>query len=202
MVSCAFQTFTTAADSRRDNDQTLEQNYKRLGLSTRLNSSAGGPRKIKGKSLPVATGPTKDSLAIGSGKAQVAAVQEVEVERDPDTGKIIRVIRSDAAANSNPLNDPLNDLSEDEENEEEFEGLADDNIVAQLEAQVAQEAEFEAKRKRPRQQSEREQDWLSKLVEVYGENTAAMARDRKLNPMQQSEGDLKRRLKKWKQKHG
>lgn len=184
----------------RDNNQTLEQNYKRLGLSTKLNSSAGGPKKIKGKSVSTLSGDSRDSLAIGSSN-KVATLQEVEVERDPETGKIIRVKRSDAIANSNPLNDPLNDLSEAED-DEEFEGLTDDNIVAQLEAQAAQEAEVEAKRKRPRQQSGREQDWISKLVEVHGEDTAAMVRDRKLNPMQQSEGDIKRRLKKWKQQHG
>lgn len=133
-------------------------------------------------------------------------MQEVEVERDAETGKILRVLHAEGTLNRNPLNDLLNDLSDNEdedEDEDEFEGPThENNVVAQLQAQVEQEAENEAKRKRPRQQSEREQDWLGKLVEAHGESTAAMVKDRKLNPMQQSEGDLKRRLKKWKQQHG
>jgi nucleolar protein 16 len=51
--------------------------------------------------------------------------------------------------------------------------------------------------KRPRQQSEREEEWISRLVEKHGDNYGAMFRDRKLNPMQQSEGDIKKRVRKW-----
>ena len=37
-----------------------------------------------------------------------------------------------------------------------------------------------------------------RLIEKHGENYAAMTRDRKLNPMQQTAGDLRRRINKWK----
>jgi nucleolar protein 16 len=37
------------------------------------------------------------------------------------------------------------------------------------------------------------------LVEKYGDDYGKMMRDRRLNPMQQSEGDLKRRVKRWQQ---
>jgi len=181
---------------------TLEQNYKRLGLSTKLNSSIAGPKKIKGRSTSEAIPLQHDSLAIAPNKYKTAAKpQEVQVERDPETGRILRVVQPDAAeTNQNPLNDPLNDLSDDEGDFELTENAH--NIVSQLEAQAEQEAELEAKRKRPRQQSSREEEWVAKLVAAHGDDIAAMSRDRKLNSMQQSQGDLARRVKKWKQKHG
>ena len=181
---------------------TLEQNYKRLGLSTKLNSSIAGPKKIKGRSASEGVPAKRDSLAITpSHLPATTKPKEVRVERDPETGRILRVIQPDAdEVNHNPLNDPLNDLSDDEA---EVEGARNPNsIVSQLEAQAAQEAEVEAKRKRPRQQSSREEEWIARLVEAHGDDITAMSRDRKLNPMQQSQGDIARRVKKWKQKHG
>ncbi len=190
------------ADGLRDRGLTLEQNYKRLGLSTKLNSSIAGPRKIKGRSASEAKPAKNDSLAIAPNNLQAATkLQEVQVERDPETGRILRVVQPSAdEANNNPLDDPLNDLSDKEAENEAAE--TSNNIVSQLEAQAAQEAEMEAKRKRPRQQSSREEEWIAKLVEAHGDNVTAMSRDRKLNPMQQSQGDIARRVKKWKQKHG
>jgi nucleolar protein 16 len=47
-----------------------------------------------------------------------------------------------------------------------------------------------------RRQSEREVEWLRRLAERHGDDTGAMARDIKLNPMQQTAADIKRRLKK------
>lgn len=46
--------------------------------------------------------------------------------------------------------------------------------------------------------SERETEWLEKLVAKYGDDTRAMARDPKLNPMQQTAADIAKRLKKFK----
>jgi nucleolar protein 16 len=39
------------------------------------------------------------------------------------------------------------------------------------------------------------------LVAKHGDNLRAMARDKKLNPMQQTEADLGRRIKKWRASH-
>ncbi|KAK5087123.1 Nucleolar protein 16 [Lithohypha guttulata] len=188
-----------------DRSQTLEQNYKRLGLSTKLNSGAIGPVKIKGRRRDITEEAKYDSLAIAATNSQATAKpQEVRVERDPETGKITKVIQPEQdEAYRNPLNDPLNELSDEEDDGQDGADYGnEDNIIAQLEAQAAQEAELEAKRKRPRQQSAREEEWLANLVKAHGDDTTAMSRDRKLNPMQQSEGDIKKRLKKWKQKHG
>ena len=73
------------------------------------------------------------------------------------------------------------------------------DIVAELEVQAEEEAVTLARKRRPRQQSKREEEWMARLAGKYGDDIRAMARDVKLNPMQQSEGDLRRRLKKWKE---
>ena len=181
----------------RDNNLTLEQNYKRLGLSTKLNAGALGPMKIKGRSIYSTANSTGDSLAISANNLRaIVTPQEVRIERDPETGEILRIVDADEQqATANSLDDPLNELSDEDEDVQTTPELKN-HVIAQLEAQAAKEAEIEAKRKKSRHQSQGEQHWLVRLVEVYGEDTAAMARDRKLNPMQQSEGDIKRRLKK------
>lgn len=56
------------------------------------------------------------------------------------------------------------------------------------------------KKRRPRQQSKREEEWVEKLIARHGDNILAMVRDKKLNPMQQSEGDIRRRVRIYKQR--
>lgn len=132
-----------------------------------------------------------------------AETAEVEVERDPETGNILRILNDPSQARDNPLNDPLNEL--DDEEGEEWNGFAmvsgqgesDNPVIRQLE-----EAARNGVRKAPRTQSKREEEWIERLVEKYGDDYSRMVWDRKLNPMQQSEGDLKRRVKKWKKTHG
>lgn len=192
----------------RDKKLTLTQNYRRLGLSARLNAPTGGVEKRTGGN-PIET--TSDSLHI-NGSAKAAATNlslgEARVERDPETGKILRVINDDEieiagrkVRKDNPLNDPLNELSDLEEEVQTRHQGSDNAIVRQLELQAAQEEEL-AKKKKPRQQSTREQEWIERLVNKHGDNIQAMVRDRKLNPMQQSEGDIRRRIKKWQKSHG
>jgi nucleolar protein 16 len=130
---------------------------------------------------------------------------ETKVERDPQTGRILRIVRSDGGSEDaivrkrklNPLNDPLENLSDEEETSAMSTRPSD--IVAELEAQAEEEAATLARKRRPRQQSKREEEWIARLAGKYGDDIRAMARDVKLNPMQQSEGDLRRRLKKWKE---
>ncbi|KAL4884213.1 ribosome biogenesis protein Nop16 [Aspergillus karnatakaensis] len=186
-----------------DRHATLTQNYRRLGLMHRLNAPTGGSERRKTENGVEEI--QQDSLHIkGSVDSLVknSAFGETTVERDPETGKIIRVVRKEQEEievagrkhrRSNPLNDPLNDLSGDEDEDKPQGKASTNNIVKQLEAQAAMEAP-----KKPRHQSKREDEWITRLVEKHGENYAAMARDRKLNPMQQTPGDLKRRINKWK----
>lgn len=106
----------------------------------------------------------------------------------------------------NPLNDPLNEFDySDDEGEMRLSGVGKEKgekgvgggrgIVRELEA--AARAGDEG-RKRPRMQSRREEEWIERLVRRWGDDYDAMVRDRRLNPGQQSAGDLKKRVKRWK----
>ncbi|KAI1503530.1 ribosome biogenesis protein Nop16 [Biscogniauxia marginata] len=209
--------------------ETTTQNYRRLGLVSRLRAPTGGVEPVlsSGKPRPhphphpssKSGRPTKpaDPFAIDSFAG--AVVREARVERDAD-GKIVRVLDADAGAgahkrrrDNNPLNDPLvaldSDYSDDdgaaekgEEETEEWGGIDDDgedanDIVRQLEAEASRPVE-----KKPRTQSAREVEWLQRLVGRHGADTRAMARDRRLNPMQQTEADIARRIRKWKGEEG
>lgn len=146
-------------------------------------------------------GGAQDPLAVTPTSGTGAAFRSVKVERDAD-GKIVRVLRKD-----NPLNDPLNDIesgSDDEEgninDDEEGEsgeakkkstttGEGAQRVVDLLEAEASRPTEAHK-----RHQSQQEREWLGRLVARHGDDTAAMARDLKLNPMQQTAANIRKRL--------
>jgi nucleolar protein 16 len=88
---------------------------------------------------------------------------------------------------------------------EEFEGFGGDSgkqketndIVRKLEEQASMGAE-----KKERRQSDREKEWIERLVGKYGEDSQKMARDLRLNPMQQTPADIRRRIEKWRASGG
>lgn len=170
-----------------------EKSLKLLGVNDPSSSRAD-----------TASGSTADVLNIASRKPIAAAtIVEAEVERDPETGKVLRIINDPSAIKKpNPLNDPLNELEDSEP--EEWSGFAhipedgpsENPVIRQLE-----EAARNGVRKAPRKQSQREEEWVQRLVDKYGDDYGKMFRDHKLNPYQQSEGDIKRRVQKWKKSH-
>ena len=190
----------------------MTQNYRRLGLVSRLRAPTGGVepenRKKSAATAPKATTKPTDPFAIAP--ATNGVVSEARVERDA-AGRIVRILdsSSSSARRPNPLNDPLNALDSDSEEEgandnndnddgEEWAGIDATEVVRQLEAEAKRPVE-----KRPRTQSRRERDWLASLVEKHGpHDLRAMARDRALNPMQQTEADIGRRLRKWRAEGG
>lgn len=170
-------------------------------MTAKLGKATGGIENIPSAlSSSSAAPPKQDPLAVTPASGYRSAVHSVKVERDAD-GKIIKVLRKD-----NPLNDPLNDLEEengnddDETNNNSGEATAasagaggkrkETRVVDLLEQQANLPTE-----KHIRHQSAREREWLDQLVAKHGDDTGAMARDFKLNPMQQTASDIRRRLK-------
>jgi nucleolar protein 16 len=97
---------------------------------------------------------------------------------------------------ANPLHDPLNqveDESEMEDDGEEWGGIGAD--APEVLKELGRQANVPVVA-RVRHQSEREREWLEHLVKRHGEDVGAMVRDRKLNPMQQTAADIRKRLKK------
>lgn len=184
----------------RNQNETLTQNYRRLGLTSRLNTATGGiekPRLTDSNTTTSLNSKKADKLAISNAIPKVFAPTEAVVERDPETGKILRVIHKGGLGKKNLLNDPLNSDSDEENEGEEFTGFEEEGgnsggIIAQLEQQARS-----GKAKTERKQSEREKEWCQRLVERWGEDWGKMVRDRRLNPMQQTEMDIKRRVAKW-----
>ena len=182
----------------------MSQNYRRLGLASRLNDPTGGTEKSAAILEEDASKLGQDTLAINAKLPTKIDISEVRIERDPETGAISHVF-DDATKRPNPLNDPLNDLEDSED--EGWEGFVNEHGIVDGAApftggatEVVRKLEEEASRpveKKIRKQSEREEEWVSALVDKYGDDHGKMSRDMKLNPMQQSAGDIKRRIKKW-----
>lgn len=137
----------------------------------------------------------QDPLAVSQASGSRAAVRSVKVERDAD-GNITRVLHK-----ANPLNDPLADLeSDDEDDEEPTAGETEDaGAAGNGELRVVDLLEREARaptESHKRHQSAREREWIERLIARHGvDGVQAMARDGKLNPMQQTAGEIKRKLK-------
>ncbi|KAH6893243.1 ribosome biogenesis protein Nop16 [Thelonectria olida] len=180
--------------------ETLSQNYRRLGLLARLRAPTGGTEKLLSSAgaaaVKTARSSSNDPFAIAG--IEKSVVSEARVERDAD-GKIVRIL---GTARANPLNDPLADLDSDSDAEEdndqadEWGGIDDDDegttdVVKSLiaESRLPDEA-------KPRHQSSREREWLEALMAKHGDNTIAMSKDRKLNPMQQTAADISKRIRK------
>lgn len=188
----------------RNQKETLTQNYRRLGLASRLNAATGGSEKT-GAILEKDADNKVDTLNIYTKIPKMIDISEVRIERDPETGAILRVI-DDSSQKPNPLNDPLNHLDDDKD--DEWNGFAHEHGVVDGSAPVSggktavvRQLEEHASRpaaKVPRKQSERESQWIEELVQQHGDDYLAMSRDMKLNPMQQTVGDLKKRVKKYK----
>ncbi|KAI9802653.1 MAG: hypothetical protein M1825_002675 [Sarcosagium campestre] len=195
-----------------DKTQTVSQNYRRLGLTSRINASTGGT---------VVSGPAPSALRISSRPtAEILVPTTARVERGSD-GAITRIIHPSQGSKKrrpNPLQDPLNDLSDlsgddddadvnnAEEASDEWEGIQAEDalplgrstvVVAELERQSQREA-----RRPPRKASAREREWIERLVKRHGDDMRAMFWDRKLNPMQQSEADIKWRVERWRKETG
>lgn len=150
-----------------DHNLTLTQNYRRLGLASKLQRHAGGLEKNL-----VASQKVPEVQPIGKGKP---TVRQGRIVHDADGSSHVEYYQDEQ--------------SDDEP--EEWHGFADESdLVKQLEDYAKQEV------KDCRHMSTTEQSALKLLVDRYGEDYEAMQWDKKLNKFQHSAGDLRRRIKK------
>lgn len=161
-----------------DHSLTLQQNYRKLGLRAKLGNPSGGSEKMFTKDGVKDVEKTKDAFTKSSG------VQEGRIIKDDD-GNVIRV-------------EMVEKKEYDDEDAEEWTGFEEDKT------EVVKQLEEAAKHgySKPHVQSDREKDWVQNLIDKHGDDYEAMFWDKKLNIYQQTVGDLKRRVFKYKKANG
>lgn len=195
-----------------DYSLTMKQNYKNLGLRSKLQAAAGGQEVDYSK---VAEKIAVDDGAEGSDededlneeseeeeedeKAENKVVDEEEfdenkipegearIQRDAD-GNVVRVVYG--KLKKFDIDTDVSVLKQQVAAEEEG---TKTEVVKELEAYAARPA-----KKDIRVQSEREEEWLERLHKKHGNNYRKMFFDKKLNIYQQSMGDIKKRMTVWK----
>ena len=158
----------------------------------------------------------KDSLAIREPDADVLVPGTARIARD-EKGEVVRVLyhgadngkgekkRKEVEWRGRKLVDELGEDDEDEDERVEgtqheiFTGGKDDGDGNGVVRQLAIAARRGERKKAGRKQSQREEEWVERLVGRYGDDVGRMARDRKLNPMQQSPADIAKRVMIWRE---
>ncbi|KAL8791524.1 MAG: hypothetical protein Q9195_005852 [Heterodermia aff. obscurata] len=189
-----------------DKNLTLSQNYRHLGLTSKLNARTGGT-EIKAADTNRRYGDKQskhDSLAVAASRpATSTGLKTARVLRDEE-GRILKLLDSQEGW-TNHLKDPLAAMDEGIEaegalgssNGTNHDRMDHDGVVPELEAAALAELAKVTKKKKPRKQSQREQEWIEQMVNKYGQDIRSMSRDRKLNPNQQTEADIRRRVEVW-----
>ncbi|KAL9007332.1 MAG: hypothetical protein Q9180_009693 [Flavoplaca navasiana] len=211
----------------RNKKQTLSQNYHRLGLVSKLNPRTGGIERSTSSIPPPGARKEeqRDSLAITNVDSTTLVPGKARIIRD-ESGDVVKVVHEggenggkrkvERVWGGRRLVDELGGEDDDDEDQEHDSGGGEGNtqhdlLVDNVEeissgndggrvvSQLARIASIEGEKKRPRKQSRREEEWVERLVEKYGDDVGKMVRDRKLNPMQQSHGDIAKRVKIWRE---
>lgn len=193
-----------------DYSLTLAQNYKKLGLRAKLQAPAGGQEadlSKENKKKPLIKKPDEDSEDEEDDEEEVRDAEddavsdeinsdgeyledripegEARIQRD-ENGEVIKVVYGRMKAGSG-LSTGLNAVS----------GEPSTEVVKELQKFASRPMQ-----KKERAQSSREEEWLEALYRKHKDNYKKMFFDKKLNIYQQSEGDLKRRIIKWKKRQG
>ncbi|KGB77857.1 nucleolar protein 16 [Cryptococcus deuterogattii 99/473] len=157
-----------------DKKKTVFQNYAALGLLP---------------SIPVPKGAS-------TSRSQRVKLPEVPAEVEAENVKVGfgRIIRDEEGNVIDII------IDEDEQEQEEQIKVHEEKEIGLIEAktEVVKRLEELAASAAPvkRHSSMSERTWLQQLVDKYGDDTEKMARDRKLNVWQKTEGEIKRMIKK------
>lgn len=169
-----------------DKTLTMAQNYKKLGLTVKLGTPAGGVEKsIESPVFKHALGIQQQNTQVPDEELQPHDIPagEARIIRDSE-GEVLKVIYGTKTT----LDDDMT-LTEQPKTQPKTE------VVRQLEEYATTRHSV-----KERNQSTREEVWLEALYDKYGDEYEKMKWDKKLNLYQQSAGDLKRRILKWKKK--
>ncbi|KAI9317029.1 ribosome biogenesis protein Nop16 [Dichotomocladium elegans] len=168
-----------------DKKQTLVQNYKRLGLLTTLNGTAGGREKLIPEKKPQEDAMDQDSEELPELKE--ADIEELKktlkpgeglIQRD-DEGNVIRVIVGEARTHNDILDAEPEPVP------------AKTDVVRALEAQAMSGVKHE------KYMSNYQIDWIEKLIEKHGDDYRAMFWDKELNTLQLTEAQLRKKIKQY-----
>lgn len=151
--------------------------YARLGLRHKLKGSTGGKEVI----------PNTDPVQTGDIDPDSLGANEARIIRNPD-GSIQRIEYGDDLRHETIGESVADRATRHHSNGE------DTDLVKALRLQTTMGA------KKERLQSDRETDWVERLIEKHGDDYKAMFWDKELNVRQQSIGDIKKRVQKWKSK--
>lgn len=157
-----------------DHKKTASQNYQKIGLARHLQPVAGGIEKGAEKVEPL-------SLTSSLLNTKKPAVQAAKIIRNEDGSVKIEYHNTQEDGNDSDSELPPVEASTE--------------YVKELERRAAM---VETK---PRTQSAREKDWIERMIEKHGDDIEAMFWDKELNIWQQSRGDIRRRVNKWKKSH-
>ncbi|GCE97744.1 nucleolar protein 16 [Zygosaccharomyces mellis] len=189
-----------------DYNLTLKQNYKKLGLRAQLQRPAGGEEAdySKDQKKEPLVKPEIEEESDEDDEQEKQENEESENDEDFDASKIpegeARIKRDENGKVLEVVYGQKKSLESSEDEQQDINQTGEEpsktEVVKQLE-EIANGPRV----KKERAMSAREEEWLERLYNKHGDNYRKMFFDNKLNIYQQSEGDLRKRVRAWKKKN-